>query len=98
MLHQRMKPPGTNIFGMIINIFSHLSDIFNSFIFKRYMNSFCPQQRNILEQQRIFGFGQYAAELLFSERVELNPNGKPSLKLRNQIRWLAHMKCAGSNE
>ena len=56
------------------------------------------EERGVLLDQRAFGLRQDPDELVTAQRLELDPNRKPSLQLGNQVRRLRHVERAGRNE
>ncbi len=55
-------------------------------------------QRRVLLRECVLGLGHDPHEVLFRERLELDPDREPSLQLRDQIAGLRHVERAGRDE
>ena len=93
-----MQPSGTDVFGQGIDLFRNFGNAFDGAGFKCHINAFGFQKRCVLKDQGISRFGQNSEKILPAQRVKFHPNGKTALKLRNQIRRLDGMKCAGCDK
>ncbi len=65
---------------------------------KREVHALGCHQRHVLRDQRAAGLGEDTHELGLTQGFELDADGKPSLELRNEVRWLGHVERAGSDE
>ena len=61
-------------------------------------DSFGRHQRDVLGDERTLRLGENPHEVFFFERLELNPNRKASLQLRDQVGRLRRMEGPGGNE
>src|SRR6266540_1413583 len=62
------------------------------------MYAFGFKQRLILFDQRILRFGQYADEIFFAQRAQLDANRETALELGNQVGRFGTMKSSRGNE
>ena len=56
------------------------------------------QQLGVLDDERVFGFGQDTHKIFLGKGLQLDADRETSLHFRNHVRGFGKMKCTGGNE
>src|SRR5439155_9586123 len=97
-LQDGMKSPGADVFRFLVDFGGDLSDLLDGIVCKIQVNSLGFEQRGVLFDQSIFGFGQNTDEIFFAKGAELDAYRETALEFRDQVRWFGAVKRAGRNE
>ena len=93
-----MQSPGPDVFRQVVHLLGCFGDVGHGFILEHDFHAIGPQQRNILQQKGVLGFGQYPVELGAAQRIQLHPYGKTPLQFGYEVRWLHRVKSTRANE
>ena len=93
-----MQPPRPDILRPLIHAERKLRHLRDRLWRELQLQPFRLQQRRILPHKRRLGLRQNPHEILHRQRLQLHPNRKTPLQLRNQIARLRHMERPRGNE
>ena len=93
-----MQSARADVLGPFVHDGREVGDAANRVVGKREVDPLGVHQRGVLLDQRAARLGENADELLFAERMELDPDRKASLQFRNEVRRFRHMERAGRDE
>src|SRR4029453_12295367 len=93
-----MQSPRADVLGPIVDDGREIRNSLNRIVGKPDFDPFGIHQGHILFDQSAARLGQYPDELVPAQRLELDTNRETPLKLRNEIRWLRHVKSTGCDE
>ena len=97
-LHDGVQPSCADILGLLVDLEGHLRQALHARVLEGELEPFGRHERGVLAAERGIRLGQDPHEILDHQRLELDPDGKPSLQLGNQVRGLGHVKGAGGDE
>jgi len=86
LLHHRVQSARADVLGPFVHDGREVGDAANRVVGKREVDPLGVHQRGVLLDQRAARLGENADELLFAERMELDPDRKASLQFRNEVR------------
>ncbi len=84
--------------GPLVDDLSYLCNLSYGIIGKEQLNGFRLEQGGVLFYQCILGLCEDPDEVLLPKGIQLHPNGKTPLELRNEIRGLRYVKGPGGNK
>ena len=89
-----MQAAGPNVFGALVHHRRDPGDLLCGPRHKPQLHPFRCQEREVLGEERVAGLGENTDEVLTGKRVQLHADGKPPLKLGDQVRGFAHVERA----
>ena len=93
-----MQPPGSYVLHTLVHSVRNSRNLLDGRLLKFELNAFCGHKRLILDDQRVLGLLQNTNEVLPIQGIQLNPNWKPALEFRQQVRGLAQVESPCGNE
>ncbi len=96
--HDGMEAAGSDVLHLLIHLSGKAGYLGDGILFKHQPNILRLQKGDILFDQGILRFLQYADEILLGKRFQLHPYRKAALQLGDQIGGLGDMKGPGGDE
>ena len=96
-LEDGMEAACADVLGLLVDGSGETSDGFDGIVGEMKLQTFCFEKRDVLLDERVFGFRENADEVFFLERLKFNANGKAALKLGDEIGGLSDVERASSD-
>src|SRR6267143_1230081 len=98
LLHDRVQAPCADVLRARVDLHRDLRDRLHRLRCEPEAHPLRSEELRILPEQRVSRFRQDADEILARQGVELDPDREASLELRDQVRGLGDVECAGGDE
>ena len=98
LFHDGVQPAGADVFGILIDFTGDPGDFLDSIISEFESHLFRFQQLGVLDDERVFGFGEDPHKIFLGKGLQLDAERETSLHFRNHVRGFGKMKCTGGNE
>src|SRR5947208_11122372 len=93
-----VEAASANVFGLLVHVGGKAGDGGDGVFCDVELDALGFQQRDVLLDERILGFGQDANKIFFLQGLQFDANGQPALKFRDQVRRLGDVKRARRDE
>ena len=93
-----MQPPGADVLDPVVDLGGQVGDFADGVVGEFEGHLFHRHQGDVLLDQAGLGLGEDAHEVVPRQRLQLDPDGQPSLQLGQHVRRLAHVEGARRDE